>query len=43
MSRFLNATLSDIRGGRETWRTYLAVGVPSFVVAVASTLLLHVA
>lgn len=43
MSRFLNATLSDIRGGRETWRIYLALGLPSFVVAVACTLLLHVA
>jgi hypothetical protein len=39
MSRFLNATLSDIRGGRETWRVFVAVGGPSFFVAIAYALL----
>lgn len=39
MSRFLNATLSDLRGGRETWRVFLALGSPSFAVAVAVALL----
>lgn len=39
MSRFLNATLSDIRGGRETWRVFIALGGPSFVIAIATVLL----
>ena len=38
MSRFLNATMSDLRGGRETWRVFLLIGGPSFVVAIVSTL-----
>ena len=39
MSRFLNATMSDLRGGRETWRVFLLVGGPSFVLAVTTSLL----
>ncbi|HYO76128.1 MAG TPA: hypothetical protein VE010_06655 [Thermoanaerobaculia bacterium] len=39
MSRFLNETMSDLRGGRETWRVFVLVGGPSFFVAVAATLL----
>jgi hypothetical protein len=39
MSRFLNATLSDLRRGRETWRVFVALGSPSFAVAVAVGLL----
>ena len=39
MSRFLNATMSDLRGGRETWRVFLIIGGPSFVMAVVSTLM----
>jgi hypothetical protein len=38
MSRFLNATMSDLRGGRETWRVFLIVGSPAFLVAVVATL-----
>ncbi len=34
MSRFLNDTLTDIRGGRESWRVFVAVCAPSFIVAV---------
>ena len=39
MSRFVNATLSDIRRGRETWRVFVALGSPSFFVAVGVALL----
>ncbi len=39
MSRFLNATMSDIRGGRETWRVFVALGSPAFVVAIAFAVL----
>jgi hypothetical protein len=39
MSRFLNATMSDLRGGRETWRVFVIVASPAFVVAVAVTLM----
>jgi len=38
MSRFLNATMSDIRGGRETWRVIVALAGPAFAVAVLSAL-----
>lgn len=34
MSRFLNATMSDIRGGRETWRVFVALGGPAFAIAI---------
>jgi hypothetical protein len=34
MSRFLNETLSDIRGGRETWRVFIALSGPAFAIAV---------
>jgi hypothetical protein len=33
MSRFLNETLSDIRGGRETWRVFIALSGPAFAIA----------
>ena len=39
MSHFFNATLSDLRRGRETWRVFVALGSPSFFVAVAVALL----
>jgi hypothetical protein len=39
MSRFLNATMSDIRGGRETWRVFVALGGPAFIVSIATSLL----
>lgn len=38
MSRFLNATMSDIRRGRETWRVFVLLGGPAFLLAVATTL-----
>jgi hypothetical protein len=38
MSRFLNATMSDLRGGRETWRVFLLLSGPAFLVAVTVTL-----
>jgi len=38
MSRFLTETMSDIRGGRETWRVIIALSGPAFVVAIAATL-----
>lgn len=37
MSRFLNETLSDMRGGRETWRVFIALGGPAFAIAVLLT------
>lgn len=39
MSRFLSETMTDIRSGRETWRVFLALGGPSFVVAFLLALL----
>lgn len=41
MSRFLNETLTDIRRGRETWRVFVAVCTPSFVVALIAAALLR--
>jgi hypothetical protein len=38
MSRFLNAAMSDIRSGRETWRVFVFLGSPAFLLAVATTL-----
>lgn len=38
MSRFLNATMSDIRRGRETWRVFVLLGSPSFILAVVTAL-----
>jgi hypothetical protein len=35
MSRFLNETISDIRGGRETWRVFIACCAPALAAAVA--------
>ncbi|HYH07873.1 MAG TPA: hypothetical protein VEK11_12520 [Thermoanaerobaculia bacterium] len=33
MSRFLNATLSDMRGGRDTWRVLVVLSGAAFVIA----------
>ena len=38
MSRFLNATMSDLRNGRESWRVVVILASPAFLVAVADTL-----
>lgn len=39
MSRFLNETMSDIRRGRETWRVFVFLGSPAFLLAVTTALL----
>jgi hypothetical protein len=39
MSQFLNETIKDIRGGRETWRVFIALAGPAFFVAVITTVL----
>ena len=39
MSRFLNETISDMRGGRETWRVFVALGGPAFALAVVLSLI----
>ncbi|MFP5247828.1 MAG: hypothetical protein ACLGH0_14135 [Thermoanaerobaculia bacterium] len=39
MTRFLNDTMSDIRGGRETWRVFVTLGTSAFTTAVVVTLL----
>jgi len=39
MSRFLSATVSDMRNGRETWRVFVALGGPAFAVAIVTTVL----
>ena len=33
MSAFIQRALDDVRGGRETWRVFLLLCGPSFVVA----------
>ena len=35
MSRFLNETMSDIRGGRDSWRVLIVLSGAAFVIAVA--------
>ena len=39
MSRFLNETLSDLRGGRETWRVFVILGGPAFAIALLVSLI----
>lgn len=39
MSAFMFRTISDLRGGRQTWRVFLIVCAPSFTAAVATALL----
>jgi hypothetical protein len=38
MSHFLHETVVDLRHGRETWRVFLALCSPAFVIAVTFTL-----
>lgn len=39
MSAFIQHALDDVRGGRETWRVFLLLCAPAFVVAcIVSTL-----
>lgn len=35
MARFLEATVSDIKGGRESWRVLVTFAVPSFLLGMA--------
>jgi hypothetical protein len=35
MHAFISDTLSDLRGGRNTWRVLLLVTLPSFLIAIA--------
>jgi hypothetical protein len=39
MSHFLNAAVTDMRNGRETWRVFIALGGPAFTLAVVLTLI----
>lgn len=39
MSQFLNETLSDLRGGRETWRVFVILGGPAFTIALLVSLI----
>lgn len=34
MSNFVKETISDIRGGRQSWRVVVSMTVPAFVVSV---------
>lgn len=38
MSRFMNATMSDLRGGRETWRVFVLLAAPALIIAITATL-----
>lgn len=35
MTQFLNSTLADMRGGRESWRVRTALGTIAFVLSLA--------
>jgi|GEM_PF-1738172 len=37
MSQFMTHTISDLRGGRETWRVVITITLPAFFVAFATT------
>jgi len=39
MSRFMNETISDLRGGRESWRVLITITLPAFVVAFGTALI----
>ena len=43
MSRFLNDTLTDIRRGRESWRVFVALCAPAFVLTVLALTLQRMA
>jgi hypothetical protein len=38
MSEFMTQTISDLRGGRESWRVLISVTLPAFALAFAFTL-----
>ena len=33
MTQFLSSTVSDIRGGRQSWRVIVTMSLPAFVAA----------
>jgi len=39
MSQFMNQTIADLRGGRETWRVILTITLPAFFAAFGMTLI----
>ena len=39
MTRFLDDTMADLRGGRETWRVFLITGAPALVASILAALL----
>ena len=39
MSRFMNETINDLRGGRESWRVLLLLALPAFVAGVSAGLI----
>lgn len=41
MTAFMNKTISDIRGGRETWRVVTLFSMVSMAISVAFTVLRH--
>jgi hypothetical protein len=38
MTQFLESTLLDLRGGRQSWRVLITLSLPSFGIAVAAAL-----
>jgi hypothetical protein len=41
MNRFLNETISDIRGGRQTWRVLASFSIPAFLLSLLATVVQH--
>ena len=39
MAHFVESTLSDLRGGRQSWRVVVSLSLPSFGIAVVTALL----
>ena len=37
MSHFMEHTIKDLRGGRESWRVLVTFTLPAFIVAFAAT------
>jgi hypothetical protein len=33
MTQFLNSTLNDMRGGRQSWRVILTLALPAFAIS----------
>jgi hypothetical protein len=41
MTAFVNKTVSDIRGGRDSWRVVILFSSLSFAISIATTLARH--